>query len=347
MLILNKTIGDADKKLFREDRDNCNEVFLKLKAAIESKGSECKGLKNQPINLIDWIIYWDLDSLPPKGFLNKVLYWLREKKNDGIYRDIDKEEGLNNRLVKKALVLLESPVASKRKITSEEINKFNVIFTWRHDLSGNNIRKFNIPIPVNWEYSNFEDFDKKKLCVYIASNKKSRNPKGDTTNIRYSLIRYLTKKFPDDFDLYGFNWNPTYRFWLYNYIKGSKMAFERFSAYKGIVPSKANVYSKYKYALCLENYIGDEGYISEKIFDAARSGCIPIYKGSQRVRTLFPKNSVIFIEDYPNYDALSDHLKSIDKIEYIHRQSLCLNAVHNHSSFYSDSFVNLLISELF
>ena len=43
-------------------------------------------------------------------------------------------------------------------------------------------------------------------------------------------------------------------------------------------------------------------YATEKLYDALRAGCIPIYKGAPDVRSIwhYANESIIFIDDYPS-----------------------------------------------
>ena len=47
---------------------------------------------------------------------------------------------------------------------------------------------------------------------------------------------------------------------------------------------KWDVYPHYRFGSCYENIRGEPGYVSEKIFDCMRAGCVPIYWGASNIQ---------------------------------------------------------------
>ena len=88
------------------------------------------------------------------------------------------------------------------------------------------------------------------------------------------------------------------------------------TSYGGIVNSKANTFSKYKYSLCFENY-SQYGYITEKIFDSIFSFCLPIYWGCPNIRSEIDPDIFIDIRDFSSYKELYLYLKTLSKNEYL------------------------------
>lgn len=82
-----------------------------------------------------------------------------------------------------------------------------------------------------------------------------------------------------------------------------------------------NLFNQYKFVFIAENSIND-GYITEKIFNAYFSRVIPIYFGSKQINNYFNKTSFINMNDYKN-DNNIELIKSITKEKYdsyIHSQ---------------------------
>lgn len=70
------------------------------------------------------------------------------------------------------------------------------------------------------------------------------------------------------------------------------------------VPNKQDVAADYKFILCAEND-AYPGYVTEKLFDAWGTGCVPIWMGIDRQNWINPK-AVVNSLDYPSLDDLLD-----------------------------------------
>ena len=85
----------------------------------------------------------------------------------------------------------------------------------------------------------------------------------------------------------------------------------------GAIPPGTNASGKiehnkqYKFAIAFEN-TQYPGYVTEKICDVYKSGCIPIYWGTPDVTQDFNPTTFINANDFPNFDALIDHIRRVD-----------------------------------
>ena len=85
----------------------------------------------------------------------------------------------------------------------------------------------------------------------------------------------------------------------------------------GAIPPGTNASGKiehnkqYKFAVAFENK-QHPGYVTEKICDAYKSGCIPIYWGTPDVTKDFNPSTFINANDFPDFDALIDHIRRVD-----------------------------------
>lgn len=85
----------------------------------------------------------------------------------------------------------------------------------------------------------------------------------------------------------------------------------------GAIPPGVNASGKiehnkqYKFAVAFENR-QYPGYVTEKICDAYKSGCIPIYWGTPDVTQDFNPNTFINANDFTDFDALIDHIRRVD-----------------------------------
>jgi hypothetical protein len=85
----------------------------------------------------------------------------------------------------------------------------------------------------------------------------------------------------------------------------------------GAIPPGANASGKiehgkqYKFAMAFENK-QYPGYVTEKIYDAYKSGCIPIYWGTPDIIKDFNPSTFINANDFSDFDALIDHIRRVD-----------------------------------
>lgn len=195
-------------------------------------------------------------------------------------------------LKNKYLIIAENPMIKPDNYTKETIDLYDKVFTWYDNIVDNKkIFKYYLGNKLP-DYAITSE--RKKLSCMIASNKYS-----DVNNEKYStrreIINYFNKYYPNDFDLYGYGWNNSY-------------------VYKGPIKSKLNTYLEYKFVFCMENAKYD-GYVTEKIFDALFSGCVPIYFENKEL----PDNIYIKIDksDLYSMDKLYKYLKEMPEEEYM------------------------------
>jgi len=75
---------------------------------------------------------------------------------------------------------------------------------------------------------------------------------------------------------------------------------------------KQNVLRSYKYTLVIEN---DRTYMSEKLFDALTSGCIPIYVGPSVIDYGIPRDLVIEVE--PTVRSVASGIEAAKRIDFV------------------------------
>ena len=152
-------------------------------------------------------------------------------------------------------------------------------------------------------------FGDKKLCALISGNKKVSH-KLELYSEREKTIRWFENNALDDFDLYGIGWdkytseNRYIRFLVLKVAKLSKLLTPYFPSYKGMVESKLETLSKYKFAICYENAQMIPGYITEKIFDCFFAGCVPVYWGAPNITEHIPQNCFIDRRKFKSHEEL-------------------------------------------
>ena len=150
----------------------------------------------------------------------------------------------------------------------------------------------------------------------------------------YSLRREAIFAIPN-IDLFGYQWDRTfYKKLLVMLIelsialrssslltlKAAQNFFRRPTNYRGQVENKRTTISSYKYCLVIENAAT---YVSEKLFDALFSGCIPIYVGPELKSFGFPPGLVIEVD--PTLEGLTRGLETAKTLDVIAWDNLRLD----------------------
>jgi GR25 family glycosyltransferase involved in LPS biosynthesis/glycosyltransferase involved in cell wall biosynthesis len=74
---------------------------------------------------------------------------------------------------------------------------------------------------------------------------------------------------------------------------------------------KINFNNSYRFSIAFEN-TDYPGYVSEKILDVYKSGCIPIYWGTSKVVEDFNPSTFINCNDFENFDQVVQHVIKVD-----------------------------------
>lgn len=79
--------------------------------------------------------------------------------------------------------------------------------------------------------------------------------------------------------------------------------------------------TRYKFNICPENSDGD-GYVTEKLFEAINSGCIPIYMGSNNnpEPNVINKDAVLFYSGPENLESLKKQVAELHSNEKLYRE---------------------------
>lgn len=130
---------------------------------------------------------------------------------------------------------------------------------------------------------------------------------------RVKAIDFFDKNYPDDFSLYGRGWNKPQRFSILQRLFG----YKKYKTYKGefLQRERYKILSHYKFSLCLENSV-TTGYITEKIIDYFKGGCVPIYLGAPNITDYISEKCFIDYRKFKNFEELVQFLKTMDEKTY-------------------------------
>ncbi len=203
---------------------------------------------------------------------------------------------------------------------------YSRVYTW-HDgfLPHKNYSKFYYPVmfPMIPETIPFEE---RKLCTLIAGNKQSNHP-NELYSARREAIEYFEANHSDDFDLYG-RWWPPYK------------------NYRGAIGKKIFTLNHYKFCICYENIKNIPGYITEKIFDCFRCGCVPVYWGANNITDYIPANCFINRNQFSSNEEMYQYLKNMDKETFENYLNNIKNYLNSRAAYaYSiENFVSIILN---
>ncbi|MBM4162913.1 MAG: hypothetical protein FJ222_00470 [Lentisphaerae bacterium] len=221
---------------------------------------------------------------------------------------------------KRALVLLEPANVNPSMYYTDFLRKrFHVVFTWDLKLLAKHPRyaQINVPVgaePRSYRCNRFRDysFSNKKLLVAVSANRGGYMPQSiHSYNARRKAYRFFEKYYPAHFDLYGLWWDQPRN------IFEKRFGYSPFRNWRGTISGswdeKVNVIAKYKFALCFENNVSQDGYISEKIIDCFCARCVPVYYGSTITDQRIPRDTYVDFRDFPDLETLARFLNEVDE----------------------------------
>ena len=299
-------------KIFDEksdlNRDDCLRGFINLKKKFNQSGID---LSTQDINKVEESEFVIYNDYIPKKIQNKNSY----------------------------LLLFESKLIKPENWNLVKHKKFSKIFTWDNDLIDNK-KYFKINFSQN--LSLLCDIGvKPKHLTQMSANKFSKS-KLELYSERRKIIQWHENN-NIEFDFFGPDWNY-YRVqnrW-FNFILTRVNIKRNFKNYKGISKSKYQNLKDYNFSYCLENFYGQNGYVTEKIIDCFKTLTIPIYKGHQNISKQIPEDTFINYDDFKNLKDLNNYLLDLSNNEILEYQKNIKNFMNSKNSheFSNDFFVN-------
>jgi len=136
-------------------------------------------------------------------------------------------------------------------------------------------------------------FEERGLLVNLSGNKSSRHPQELYSERERIIARF--EALEPAFELWGPGWSGSGH-----------------PSWKGLAPSKIEVYHRFRFALCLENMRDAPGYATEKLFDALMWGTVPVYQGDPLLTAVLPPEAWVDYGALGSPDALHEHLRTWD-----------------------------------
>lgn len=220
------------------------------------------------------------------------------------------------------LLLIESEVTVPENGSRRSAARFDRVFTWRTSRVDNR-QTFELRIPYPFETATAPRKTlPNRFCTLIAANKRFWHRLALYPQ-RRAAIRWFERHHPDDFDLFGRDWDllviggPRIVRALNAVLPDQvrRLLAPTFPSYRGTVVDKLDLLKHYRFSICFENARGIDGYVTEKLFDCFVAGAVPVYWGAPDISELVPNGFVDFRE-FESFDALYEHLGSMDDEQY-------------------------------
>jgi hypothetical protein len=121
-----------------------------------------------------------------------------------------------------------------------------------------------------------------------------------------------------------------------------------FASWRGTVPDKATVLRQARFAIAYENVRGSPGYITEKIFDCFKHGCVPVYLGTPGAAASIPRACYVDAEDFASEVELIEHLRSVDEVAFAAHQAAITDYLRSPAAqrFTHEHFVRTLVDTI-
>jgi hypothetical protein len=222
--------------------------------------------------------------------------------------------------------LYENPLIRPLNRDRSALEKYERWFGWDESLS-DDARFVRVPYPnafPEWPLAGPEL--RPIFCVLVASNKAlATHDQRDQYKERVRIIDWYERNAPGDFHLYGNGWEVRASRpgrWGRLLGKAAKLMSRisrpqsPYATWHGMVDDKIELLGRSRFCLAHENCRDLPGYVTEKLFDCFRAGCVPVYVGPREIRDLVPPDCFVDGRDYPDPKDLDAHLRSINDERY-------------------------------
>ncbi len=194
---------------------------------------------------------------------------------------------------KKILTIWEPPTVCPEVHQKKVHSLFDRIITWNDNLvDGSRYIKYGYPVNHGMVL-NLPSFSERKLVCTIIGNKTSSHP-NELYSERIRLLNFYEKNSHLSFDLFGFSKSDH-------------------PCYVCSPEDKLAVLKNYRFCYAFENYLNNDGYITEKIFDPLMVGSVPIYLGATNIADYIPAGCFIDAREFNTYSKLHSYIESMEE----------------------------------
>lgn len=254
--------------------------------------------------------------------------------------------------------LYENPLIRPLNRDRVALSRYAKWFAWDGDLH-DDPRAVPLLYPNRFESGPWNGPEKRPLfCVLVASNKALAvvDPR-DQYAERVRIIEWYERHAPGDFHLYGRGWGlPAALPGRWGRLRNQARkilalllpAKSPYATWRGPVDDKIELLTRARFYLAHENCRDLEGYVTEKLFDCFRAGCVPVYVGPKEIAALVPPGCIIDGRAYGTPAELDAFLRSIDDEAYRGYQERirAFLASERAKPFSQEHFTDVLVREI-
>ena len=223
--------------------------------------------------------------------------------------------------------LYENPLIRPLNRDRVALARYAKWFAWDDELLGDS-RAVRLFYPNRFASGPWKGPEKRPLfCVLVASNKALAivDPR-DQYQERVRILEWYERNAPADFYLYGRGWDrpaalPGRCGRVLNQVRKILAHFlptkSPYATWRGPVDDKIELLTRTRFYLAHENCRDLPGYVTEKIFDCFRAGCVPVYVGPGEIGELIPAGCFIDGRVFASPDQLDIFLRTVDDSAYL------------------------------
>jgi len=220
---------------------------------------------------------------------------------------------------KRILIIQEPEVVLPRMYKPFTLSLYGAIFAgsidWAERLG---VKSFKYPLDTSSSTS--LNISERNIDTAMIQSNKFSCIKGEQYSLRRAILK-LAKEQNYTIELYGTGWNKGYLadfitvskylrvilgdIKINNFTLPYKYLGSSYPNYMGKIRSKIELLGNVKKNIVIEN---SSTYVSEKLFDSFRSGCVPFYVGPNLSRYGIPESTVIRCE--ANSKSVLENLES-------------------------------------
>lgn len=332
-----------DNKLFDpNERDNCNEPYIYAREWFRQHGYELMTSDDHSLDGCAGVLFWESISMEAPRGLTGLAYRMKNRLlGRPFHRDMYGECRRAELAEHSALIIWENAAIRAANWDPSLHMLFPKVLTWNDDLvDGGRFLKYLWPQNSTYPTVPIIPFGNRRMLVNISMNKVASHPR-EMYSAREAMIRYFDDACPDDFDLYGYGWDAPP-------LGRDRADWRPFATYRGRLDNKREALPRYRFAICFENLRDESGYVTEKIFDAMRAGCVPIYRGASNIDEYVDPEAFIDRRRFESDDELRRFLVDVSEPDFRRYQSAMSDylASERFARFLPEAFAERLFTAL-
>lgn len=254
--------------------------------------------------------------------------------------------------------LYENPLIRPLNRNRDALSRYSKWFAWDGELL-DDPRAIRLPYPNRLVMEGSAGPSERPLFLALVASNKAlaiRDPR-DQYEERVRILDWYERHSPGDFHLYGRGWErpaalPGRMGRVRNQMRKLLGRFlpsqSPYATWRGPVDDKIKLLSRARFCIAHENCRDLPGYVTEKLFDCFRAGCVPVYVGPSEIADLVPGDCFIDGRLFAHPAELDAHLRSINDVAYRSYQGRIRAFLESAQSrpFSQEYFADVIVREI-